>query len=105
MRRLRFLTEASEDLDGAIGWYEDHDRGLGAEFLAAINTRLEWLADMPGIGSRVAEIATTLDLRKSSIRRFPYKVVYSVTDDEITIVAIAHHKRSPRYWIKRLTPG
>jgi toxin ParE1/3/4 len=35
------------------------------------------------------------------LKRFPYAVVYYLTEDTITIIAIAHHKRLPAYWRSR----
>ena len=33
--------------------------------------------------------------------RFPYTIVYRVRDQDIVIVAIAHHSREPGYWRHR----
>jgi hypothetical protein len=35
------------------------------------------------------------------MRRFPYSVFYRFNDTELTVVAIAHHKRPPGYWARR----
>ena len=32
---------------------------------------------------------------------YPYSLIYRVTDQEITIVAVAHAKRKPGYWMNR----
>ena len=40
--------------------------------------------------------------RKYLLERFPYVVIYRpVGDDEVEVVAVAHHKRRPRYWTER----
>jgi toxin ParE1/3/4 len=36
-------------------------------------------------------------------RVFPYAVRYTIEADYILIVAIAHGKRQPGYWLHRLT--
>jgi hypothetical protein len=33
---------------------------------------------------------------------FPYRIVYFVKDEVLTIVAVAHAKRRPGYWRERI---
>ena len=35
------------------------------------------------------------------MRRFPYIVMFTVADDSVEVVAIAHAKRRPGYWVDR----
>ena len=39
--------------------------------------------------------------RKASLKVYPYKIIYHIVDNEILIVAFAHHKRKPYYWRSR----
>jgi plasmid stabilization system protein ParE len=39
--------------------------------------------------------------RRYLLRRFPYGIIYQATDEELRIVAVAHHSRRPGYWAKR----
>lgn len=41
------------------------------------------------------------DVRKCLLHKFPYKILYSMEDDHILIIAIAHLHRKPDYWIER----
>ena len=34
--------------------------------------------------------------------RFPCAIIYSLLDDEILVLAVAHHRRRPFYWRDRL---
>jgi toxin ParE1/3/4 len=34
----------------------------------------------------------------------PYSIVYVADDDAIVILAVAHHKRRPGYWLRRVAP-
>ncbi|MHB0958931.1 MAG: hypothetical protein ACYC0X_26630 [Pirellulaceae bacterium] len=36
------------------------------------------------------------------MKRFPFVVIYRVTTDRIEIVAIAHGRRKPGYWKRRM---
>lgn len=41
--------------------------------------------------------------RQARVKRFPYRIVFQVAGDRITVVAIAHHSRRPGCW--RLLDG
>lgn len=43
-------------------------------------------------------------VRHAAVRRFPYRVAYLVIGEAIRILAIAHTRRKPRYWIHRTGP-
>ena len=36
--------------------------------------------------------------RKLRLGKFPYSLVYRVSDDVITVLAVAHQSRKPGYW-------
>jgi len=40
--------------------------------------------------------------RRVFLKKFPYFIVFFDGQDEVTIVAVAHAKRRPGYWAKRL---
>jgi plasmid stabilization system protein ParE len=40
--------------------------------------------------------------RKRSLKRFPYVVFYCLDSATVEIVAVAHAKRRPGYWLERL---
>ena len=46
--------EASAELEDAALWYEGQRKGLGMEFVQAVDLALEQIAGWPQIGRRVA---------------------------------------------------
>ncbi len=38
-------------------------------------------------------------IRKCLLHKFPYKLMYSIENDHILILAVAHQHRKPDYWI------
>ena len=99
-RRLRNLELASAELEAAVRWYEERRRGLGAEFFDAVATTVALIAEQPEAGTAIEGMRST---RRVLVRRFPYQIVYHFTPTDITIAAIAHLKRKPHYWKRRLT--
>ena len=40
-------------------------------------------------------------VRGKVISRFPYSLMYRLEDDVILVLAVAHQKQRPEYWIDR----
>jgi len=91
---LRSVWAASEEFEAAVRWYEDHRTGLGVEFFDAVSSAMDLIAERPEIGPIDASGVT----RRFLVKRFPYHVVYFITQKQIVVVAIAHLKRHPNYW-------
>lgn len=39
--------------------------------------------------------------RRFPLRKFPFSVIYYIRGEELRVVALAHHRRSPAYWAGR----
>ena len=91
--------EARDELFVAAAWYDDQRRGLGDEFLEAIDEALDRVAAAPLSypQDRCYERA-----RRALLVRFPFAVVFVVHNDDVRVVAFAHAKRLPNYWTKRV---
>ena len=105
MLPFRVLQEARRELLEAAHWYKDEDGlALAQAFGAAYREQLSRARKLPQSGAPVgpmpADIA--LDVRSFLFKRFPYKLVYAAAPDGIIVVAVAHQRRRPFYWITRL---
>lgn len=94
--RLHVEVEAEQDLQAAFDWYESERSGLGDEFLLAVEAAFAAVARRPESFAMVES-----DIRRASLRRFPYGVFYLIHGDSIIVVAVMHAKRNPRLWLKR----
>ena len=101
--RFRSEPEASAELDEAVRWYEDQRPGLGGDFLEAIDTALSKIRRWPLLGSHVPDVPADLPVRRVPVPRFPYHIVYLETPEAIRILAFAHDRRLPGYWLSRTT--
>jgi toxin ParE1/3/4 len=98
---FRAQNEASQELDHAARWYEERRSGLGHRFLASVETTLEQIQLFPGAGAAVPKVPKDLAVRRAPIKGFPYHVIYLETADTIHLLAFAHDKRRPSYWLSR----
>lgn len=83
-------------MTSAAELYEHEVPDLGKAFLSEVRRAVELIESRPRIGSQISR-----DTRRSLLRRFPYSVIYGLDEDQLVIVAIAHHRRRPGYWRER----
>jgi mRNA-degrading endonuclease RelE of RelBE toxin-antitoxin system len=94
--RVIFLGPALRELHDAINYYELQVQGLGSRFKTEIDLARKRIAAYP-----FAWPIEKADVRKCLLHKFPYKILYIVQDDQITVLAVAHQHREPDYWVRR----
>jgi toxin ParE1/3/4 len=89
--------EAREDLREAAEFYRDNaGAALSQSVLAEFEHSVNLLLEHPRLGSK-----WRYGKRRLVMRLFPFSVIYTVVDDQLRILAVAHHSRRPGYWRKR----
>jgi len=99
---VRLLTEAREEAEAAAQWYENLQQGLGERFLECLVSALEDIETQPQLFPLLETLKTRREVRRCILRRFPYMVVYEIRPQETLVYAVAHARRRPNYWRKRL---
>ena len=94
---IEFLPIAKTELDDAIEYYDLELPGLGIKFKKEVRSSLKRIAVFPKAWSMIRP-----DIRKCIMHKFPYNILYTVEENIILIIAIAHHHRNPEYWIERI---
>jgi toxin ParE1/3/4 len=91
-------SAARSELREACRWYDRQQAGLGGALLDEIRQTFDRLRATPdGFPRWVPD----RPYRKLGLRRFPYVVLYLVTERELRVLAIAHARRQPGYWLSR----
>jgi toxin ParE1/3/4 len=97
MKPVVFNPLAEKELFDAAAYYEDQRSGLGLEYLKEVEHAVIFLIRYPESGSMVQG-----SVRRLVLPKFPYSLLYRVLEnDQIRILAVAHHKRRPQYWFER----
>ncbi|WP_414517386.1 type II toxin-antitoxin system RelE/ParE family toxin [Nostoc sp. PCC 9305] len=97
MTNVIFHPLAEQELIDAVAYYEEQKPGLGLEYLGEIEHAVNFLIQYREAGSKVRG-----SLRRLILPKFPYYLLYRILeDDRIRILAVAHHKRKPQYWVDR----
>jgi hypothetical protein len=87
---------ANKEFNDAIDWYENQSEGLGKRFKKAVITQIKKIIKNPNWFLIEAD-----NIYKAYIPKFPYKILFSIDKDMVTIWAIAHMHRKPWYWRSR----
>ena len=95
-RQLIIRPEADADMDDAYGWYELQNPGLGQTFQQAVITSLTKIQQNPFLYPVIHQ-----QTRHALLKRFPYALLYFVTDMAIVVTACFHNKRDPKVWQSR----
>jgi plasmid stabilization system protein ParE len=92
-----FLPDAREEFLAAAGYYEAASAGLGTEFIEDVEHAVKRLATFPQHGSPYVA-----DTRRIILARFPFDIVDISGEAGVLVAAVAHQRRAPRYWRKRV---
>ena len=82
--------------DAAVFYTLKANVALGLAFVAEFERTTNFVLSNPLIGAVFRGTR-----RRYILRRFPYSIIYQVTEDELRILAVAHHRRHPAYWTQR----
>lgn len=95
--RVIFSSEARQEFEEAENYYNRVASHLGSllrsEVRAALRRIRSWPLSCP---------VESGEVRRLTLTRFPYKLLYSVETDYLYVAAVAHQHRMPNYWIDRL---
>jgi plasmid stabilization system protein ParE len=91
-----FHPEAIEEARAAREWYSARNPDAGDAFMAELDTAIARIEQPPN------QWAPYLGgTRRYLFHRFPFFVVFCETATRIEIVALAHARRRPGYWLGR----
>jgi toxin ParE1/3/4 len=94
MSRLLSIHETAEaEINEAADFYDMKSTGLGTVFVDEIQRAIKNISEFPESAPIIRGY-----IRKRTIVKFPYSLLYSVRLDEIRILAVAHQKKRPFYW-------
>src|SRR6266849_7677079 len=99
--KLGIDPAAEEETQQAAQWYEERRRGLGLEFLAAVDAAFQRIRENPLQFAALETLPDEPNVHRVLLKRFPYTIIYEVVSTEIRILAVAHARRRPHYCQQR----
>jgi mRNA-degrading endonuclease RelE of RelBE toxin-antitoxin system len=92
--KIQFSRYAYQELLDSMEYYELQLEGLGTRFMEAVDLGIKRIKENPKAWEKYSRFT-----RKHSLGKFPYKLIYEIDGDTITIIAVAHSHRRPSYWV------
>lgn len=97
MTRMQVHPDTKSEAKKAFDWYWEQSETAALEFDVELRLAYARLRRNPHLG--VPHLHGT---RRLTIRRYPNSVAFREIADGIQVLAIAHAKRRPGYWSKRI---
>jgi toxin ParE1/3/4 len=97
VKPLGIHPAAEAEIWAELEYYDGKRFGLGRELRFEIRAAFAYIQRNPQ-----GFAADRNKVRRCLLKRFPFSVVFVDETDLIWVLALAHHKRRPNYWKKRL---
>lgn len=95
--KIEFLPIAKSELYDAIEYYNLQVQGLGLRYKSEAKETIKRISIFPTAWKEVKP-----KIRRCIMHKFPYNIYYSIQNNSLLILAIAHQHRKPDYWIDRV---
>lgn len=96
MWMVEFHEDAEEEAEAAVDWYAVRNVGVARAFADELKAAVVSIAEDP---TRLPTLGPERFFYL--LKRFPYLLVYRVSDDRVQVLAVAHVSRRPGYWKNR----
>ncbi len=95
MKPLVVEQRAADEIDEIVNYYEDTQEGLGIAFQLALKSAFQVIRRSPDAFG----YNTLTKCRTYKLKRFPHIVHYRHEEHAVLVMAVAHPKRQPGYWL------
>jgi len=95
-RILEIHPDAFAEIRAAREWYQQRSRDASEGFFREVEQAITRVIESPQTWPHYLH-----GTRRFVLHRFPFSVVYRVTDEAVQIFAVAHARRRPSYWKSR----
>jgi toxin ParE1/3/4 len=103
--RVELHPDARAEVRSAALWYDERRTGLGDEFIGEVSATLDRIGNAPeSYPAWPSTRAAGPPIRKATIQRFPYVIAFEKHEQHVLVLAVAHAKRRPLYWLTRTNP-
>lgn len=90
--------DAAHEHRQQVAYYENEQKGLGARYHAEFQAVLTAICEMP-LRPRILHPP---GIRSVSFKVFHFSVIYREANGAVQVLAVAHHRRQPGYWLERV---
>jgi toxin ParE1/3/4 len=82
----------------SVAYFESKGPGLGASYLEEFEGIIGTICNAP----HRYPIEMQPDVRRIRMKKFPFTILFRESLDDVQVLAVAHNRRRPQYWLGRL---
>lgn len=82
----------------SVAYFESKRAGLGTSYLAEFEKTMSAACEAP----HRYPIEEQPDVRRIRMERFPFTILFRGLSGSVQVLAVAHNRRRPQYWMGRL---
>lgn len=96
--KLTYAAEVFDDLQDAVGWYNQKQSGLGSRFFKSVKEQITRIKKNPFVIAVRYE-----DIRCAKLKGFPYLIHFKIYSDKsiVKVIAVLSTHRDPVIWNER----
>ena len=99
--KIRIHVDAEVEIESAWRYFNSQAFALGERFLDDLAQTLEKVEAAPESFPKIETLPDTEPYLRALLNVFRYAVIFEVLDEEVLVVAVAHTRRMPNYWLNR----
>jgi plasmid stabilization system protein ParE len=92
-----FHPDAESEFVAAFQWYWNRNHSAADAFDDAVMSGIRLIQRNPMVWPDYVH-----GTKKYVVPKFPYNIVFRCIEAELQVIAVAHHRRRPAYWVDRL---
>ena len=96
MPNIIFHPDIEFEVKASYQWYQNHAIGLGDDYLTELESAYQAIIEHPNTWPKFQ-----LGFRRFLLSKFPFSVIYQISQEKIFVVAVMHNSRKPGYWSER----
>ena len=93
---------AATEFDAVFAWYDARSPEVAARFAEDVERALRDLCERPLTFPFWPKIEPKLGVHRYLMKDFPYAIPFIIERASIHIIAFAHLRRRPGYWVRRV---
>ena len=100
MLGVSYHPDAEAELDAAVSWLAARDLTVAAKLLDDVHQALRSIREAPLARPLWPGVSPRHRVRRCVLSRFAFSIAFLVERDHLVIVAVAHQRRRPGYWLE-----
>ncbi len=93
----QFHPAAEAEFLELVGFYDSRVPGLGRALIDEVDALFQLISESP----KAWQVEAHPDIRRAPLRRFPLSIIYREASVGFQVLAVAHDRRRPQYWLER----